>query len=220
MDKKQPPLDDPAKTPGEDASSGCAPGPDEVPAERSQPAIDGELLVHEIEVEHEELKNLKAKLKKREGEARQLRKEKDDLHDQLLRKLAEMDNLKKRVEREKSEYYQYALLEFVRELLPVLDNLERALEHPDEGDGKSFQEGVRLIHKQFVDALRKRGVAPILDVVHHRFDPNHEQALATEESEEVEEPMVAEELQRGYTLHDRLIRPALVKVRLPKKAQG
>ncbi len=219
IDKKQPPVDDEGQI-SEDAEAGH---PDSA-LERSEPkrggpALDGEVLIHEIEAEHEELKNLKAKLKKREGEARQLKKEKDELRDQLLRRLADMDNLKKRIEREKDEYYQYALTDFLKELLPVLDNLERALGHPDEGDGKNFQEGVRLIHKQFLDVIRKRGVSPIADVVDHKFDPNLEQALATEESEDVQEPMVAEELQRGYTLNDRLLRPALVKVRMPKKAK-
>jgi len=172
------------------------------------------------EHEHDSDKHLKAKLKKKDAEIKQLKKEKEELRDQLLRKMADMENLKKRLEREKSDYYQYALTDFLRDLLAILDNLERALDKPDEADGKSFQEGVRLIHKQFLDAMRKRGVAPILDVVHKKFDPNLHQALATEESDEVGEPQVSEEMQRGYTLHDRLLRPSLVKVRLPRKTQA
>ena len=164
-------------------------------------------------------KTLRAKLKKKETESKQLKKENDELRDQLLRKMAEMENLKKRLEREKNDYYQYALTDFLQDLLAVLDNLERALDNPSERDGRSFQEGVRLIHKQFLDALRKRGVSPIPDTVQQKFDPNLHQALITEESDEVSEPQVAEELQRGYTLHDRLLRPSLVKVRLPKKTQ-
>ena len=135
----------------------------------------------------------------------------------LLRKLADMDNLKKRLDREKSDYLQYALTEFIKTVLPILDNLERALNRVDEGDGPSLQEGLRLIHKQFVDTLSKNGVSPIPDVVHHKFDPNLHHALATEESDDVDEPLVIEEMQRGYTLHDRLLRPALVRVRLPRK---
>lgn len=165
-------------------------------------------------------KHLKAKLKKKDAELKQIKKEKEETRDQLLRKMAEMENLKKRLEREKSDYYQYALADFLKDLLAVLDNLERALGEPDEGDGQSFQEGVRLIHKQFLDAMRKRGVTPILDVVSQKFDPNLHQALATEESDEVDEPRVVEELQRGYTLHERLLRPSLVKVRLPRKTQA
>ena len=168
----------------------------------------------------EEGKSLKAKLKKKEAESKQLKKDNEELRDQLLRKMAEMENLKKRLERDKNDYYQYALTDFLRDLLSVLDNLERALDNPSEGDGRSFQEGVRLIQKQFLDALRKRGVSPIPDTVRQKFDPNLHQALVTEESDEVSEPQVAEELQRGYTLHDRLLRPALVKVRLPKKTQA
>jgi molecular chaperone GrpE len=219
-DKKQPPVDNEGPhIEGKEESAPAETAGDEVEIEERAPDLDADALVHEIELEHEELKNVRAKLKKREGELRQLRKEKDELRDQLLRRLADMDNLKKRLERERDDYYQYALMDFLKDLLPVLDNLERALGHPDESDGKNFQEGVRLIHKQFLDAIRKRGVSPITDVVGHKFDPNREQALATEESEEAEEPVVAEELQRGYTLNDRLIRPALVKVRMPKKAK-
>lgn len=168
----------------------------------------------------EEGKTLKAKLKKKEAESKHLKKENDELRDQLLRKMAEMENLKKRLEREKNDYYQYALTDFLQDLLAVLDNLDRALDNPSEGDGRSFQEGVRLIHKQFLEALRKRGVSPIPDTVRQKFDPNLHQALITEESDEVSEPQVAEELQKGYTLHDRLLRPSLVKVRLPKKTQA
>ncbi len=219
MDTKKPPENDETRAKGgvDDGSGGP---PEPCPPEPEGPASDTATLVHEIEVEHEELRTLRNRLKKKEGEARQLKKDNEDLRDQLLRRLADMDNLKKRLEREKTDFYQYALSEFVKELLPVLDNLERALEHPDEGNGKSLQEGVRLIHKQFLDALRKRGVAPILDIIDRKFDPAHEQALATEESDAVEEPVVAAELQRGYTLNDRLLRPALVRVRMPKKAQG
>jgi molecular chaperone GrpE len=221
-DDKHPPRDkdEGRKTEGQAVPSEASETPG-TEAEENAPegTAEVEYLAHELELEHDELKNLKSKLKKKEGEVKQLKKEKEELRDQLLRRLADMDNLKKRLERDKSDFFQYALADFIKELLPVLDSLERALERPDEGNGHSFQEGVRLIHKQFLDALRKRGVAPILDVVDRKFDPNHEQALATEESDEVEEPRVVEELQRGYTLNERLLRPALVKVRLPKKAQ-
>jgi len=123
--------------------------------------------------------------------------------------LAEQENLRKRMEREKSEYYDYALSEFLKELLVVLDNFERALEAQDESDGKSFREGIQMIYKQLCDLLLKQ----------KKFDPYFHQAFATEESEEVKEPQISEELQRGYKLRDRLLRPSLVKVIVPKKGK-
>lgn len=221
-EKKHPPDDHQPGAPGEEPADPRIdpdPGKEEIDyiSEKSKAASAP---APEHEREHDDNKHLKAKLKKKDAEVKQLKKEKEELRDELLRKMADMENLKKRLEREKSDYYQYALTDFLKDLLAVLDNLERALDNPDEGDGKSFQEGVRLIHKQFLDAMRKRGVAPILDVVHQKFDPNLHQALATEESDEVGEPQVVEELQRGYTLHERLLRPSLVKVRLPRKTQA
>jgi molecular chaperone GrpE len=164
----------------------------------------------------EEIKHLKHKLRKKEAEIKTMRKEKEELRDKYLRKLAEMENLRKRFERERQEYEQYALSEFLRELLQVLDNFERALQSRDEADGKSFQEGVEMIYRQYLDVLRKKGVAPIV-IQDKKFDPTFHQAVTTEESETVAEPEVAEELQRGYLLHGRLLRPALVKVIIPKK---
>jgi molecular chaperone GrpE len=218
-DKKQPsPEDTPPVRPAADSPDPHShPLPKEGPDTDDVPAQEG--LVPEVEPDHDELKHLKSKLKKKDGEARQLKKERDDLRDQLLRKMADMENLKKRVEREKSDYTQYALTDFVKTILPILDNLERALGHPDEGNGPSLQEGIRLIHKQFVDTLGKNGVSPIQDVVHQKFDPAIHHALATEESDDVQEPQVIEEMQRGYTLHDRLLRPALVRVRIPRKTR-
>jgi molecular chaperone GrpE len=133
-----------------------------------------------------------------------------------MRAGAEMENLRKRLEREKQEFYQFALSEFLREILAVLDNFERALKNKDQTDGKSFQEGIELIAKQFTDLLRKRGVEPI-EASQKKFDPNLHQAVLTEESDQVEEQLVGEELQKGFTLGGRLLRPSLVKVIIPKK---
>jgi molecular chaperone GrpE len=166
--------------------------------------------------ESEEIKSLKNKLRKRDSELKLLKKEEDELKDKDLRLLAEMENMRKRLEREKSEYFQFALGDLMRELLAVLDNLGRALEAKDETDGKTLRNGIELIHKQLLDLLLKNGVSR-LDVLNCKFDPASHQALMTEESEEVEEPMVVEELQKGYLLHNRLLRPSLVKVRVPKR---
>ena len=164
----------------------------------------------------EEDKGLKSKLKKREAEIKALKKDYEELKDKYLRKLAEMENLRKRFERERSEYLKYALSEYLREMLVLLDNFERALKTRDQADGKSFQEGVEMIYRQCLDLIMKKGVRPI-ELTDRKFDPTIHQALVTEESDEVEEPEVAEELQRGYWLEDRLLRPSLVKVLVPRK---
>jgi molecular chaperone GrpE len=167
----------------------------------------------------EEDKKLKSKLKKKEAEYKALRKDLDDFRDKYLRNLAEMENLRKRFERERADYLQYSLSEFLREMLVVLDNFERALKTRDQADGRSFWEGVELIYRQYLDLMKKKGVRPI-DVNEKKFDPTIHQAVMTEESDEVKEPEVAEELQRGYLIHDRLLRPSMVKVRLPRKREG
>lgn len=165
----------------------------------------------------DKIKALRGKLKKREAEIKVYKKEKDDLRDEFLRKVAEMENLKKRLEREKSEFYQYALFEFLKELLVILDNFKRALESHDRKDSKSFREGIQMIYKQYLNLLIKQGVKPV-EIKDKKFDPHLHQAFMAEESEDVEEPEIVEELQGGYTLHDRLLRPALVKVVVPKRS--
>lgn len=161
---------------------------------------------------------LKDKLKKKDADIKLLKKENERLNELILRKMADMENLKKRIERDKTEFYQYALSEFLKELFTVLDNFERALESQDQGNGKSFREGVEMIYKQYQDMLVKFGARPI-EIEGKKFDPRLHQAFITEESEDVQEPEVIEELQKGYTLHNRLLRPTLVKVAVPKKSE-
>jgi molecular chaperone GrpE len=168
---------------------------------------------------HEGSRHLKEKLRKKEAEAKHLKKELDELKEQYLRKLADAENLRKRFEREKSDYFQYALSELLLELLAISDNFERALQSaPAETDAKTFRDGVELIHRMFQSLLVKNGVQPIV-LKDRAFDPNLHHAMTVEESENVQEPEVAEELQKGYMHHTRLLRPTLVKVRVPKKGQ-
>lgn len=166
--------------------------------------------------ESEEAGKIKSRLHKKEAEIKALREERDEWKDKYLRSLAEMDNTRKRLEREREEYVKYALADFLKELLLVVDNFERALQVKDETDGRSFQEGVAMIYRQLSEILRRFGVRPV-ESNDKKFDPNIHQAVLTEEAEGVEEPEVAELLQRGYWLHDRLLRPAMVKVLVPKK---
>lgn len=172
----------------------------------------------ETKGEKEQSKTIKNALKKKDSEIKQLKKELDTLKDEFLRKAADMENLRKRLEREKNEYYKYALSELLRDLLSILDNFERALESQNQSDEGSHRKGVEMIYKQLYDFVIKQGVAPI-EIKEKKFNPHLHQAFITEESDQVEEPQVEEELQKGYTIHDRLLRPSLVKVIIPKKAE-
>ncbi len=163
-------------------------------------------------------KAFKEKLRKKDAEIKALRKDLDELKDTYLRKLADMENLRKRFDRERGEYQQYALSGLLLELLGIVDNFERALQSSAEGDGKTLRDGVELILRMFQNLLTKNGVRPIV-LEGRAFDPNFHHAMTVEESEEVAEPEVVEELQKGYMHHDRLLRPTLVRVRVPKKGQ-
>jgi molecular chaperone GrpE len=180
----------------------------------------------EIEIEYltEQKKTLKKKKpptktpsrKKEDEEIIKMKEEIKELKQEYLRQVADKENLRKRLEREKAEYYQYALSDFFGELLVVLDNFERSLKSNDQKNQDSLKEGVEMIYKQMLDLLNKYGVKPI-DIKDKKFNPHLHQAFITEESEDIEEPQVGEEFQRGYTINERLLRPSLVKVILPKK---
>ena len=139
----------------------------------------------------------------------ELRRERDTLQDRLLRTAAEFDNYRKRVERDRRDVADLAVADAVQDLLPIIDNLERALQAAPDND--PLRKGVELIHRQMTDVLRKRGVKHI-EVVGTDFDPNIHQAVAHEDSETHREGEVMEELQRGYRLGDRLLRASMVKV--------
>jgi molecular chaperone GrpE len=138
-----------------------------------------------------------------------LREENQQLKDRYLRTLADFENLRKRTEREKADFFRYALAGAMKDILPVLDNFDRALEHAEEGD--EFHKGVLLIYKQLYDVLQKHGLKPIDEEGVH-FDPNIHEAVVREEDPDVPSQTVVAVLQKGYFLHDRLLRPALVKV--------
>jgi molecular chaperone GrpE len=140
-----------------------------------------------------------------------LRREKDALQDRLLRTAAEFDNYRKRVDRERRELSEYAGADILTDLLPILDDLDRALQAPAGGDADAYRRGVELIQKQMADLLRKRGAKPI-EAVGTQFDPRYHEAVMNEVSADHREGEVMAELRRGYTLGDRLLRPAVVKV--------
>jgi molecular chaperone GrpE len=139
------------------------------------------------------------------------RRERDDYYDRLLRKTAEFDNYRKRVERERREMVQYAAGDVLEALLPVVDDFERALQVEAGADAAPYRKGVELIYKQLQDLLARRGVTPI-DTVGKPFDPRFHQAITYESSPGRAEGEVIDEVRRGYVLGERLLRPAMVKV--------
>jgi molecular chaperone GrpE len=141
----------------------------------------------------------------------ELRREKEAVQDRLLRTAAEFDNYRKRVERERRDLADYLKADILAELLPILDNFERAMQTSTGGEAEPLRKGVELIHKQLVEFLRKRGVTT-LEALGKDFDPNFHQAVIHETSVAHREGEVMEELQRGYMVGDKLLRPAMVKV--------
>lgn len=144
-------------------------------------------------------------------EIAELRQERDNLHDQLLRKAADFDNYRKRIDRERRELTELAAQDLLLELLPVLDDFERALATDVPKGAERYREGVELIYRQLQDLLKKRGVTP-LDAVGADFDPHVHQAVVQEASTTHRDGEVIAELRRGYRLGDRLLRAAMVKV--------
>lgn len=132
-----------------------------------------------------------------------------EYRDRYMRTLADFDNYRKRADREKTEFFKYALAAPMKDILPVLDNFDRALEHAEQED--DFHKGVLLIYKQLYEVLQKHGLRPIEEMGVH-FDPNIHEAVIREEDPSVPSHTVVAVLQKGYFLHDRLLRPALVKV--------
>lgn len=139
------------------------------------------------------------------------------LHDQLLRKQADFQNFRKRVEREQQEFRSQITMEVIREILPVLDALERALATTD-GSESEFRTGVQLIARQLWDTLTRFGVEP-METRGRKFDPHLHQAVEMVETSEHEDQTILEEWQRGYLFRRRLLRPAMVKVAVRRESQ-
>jgi len=143
--------------------------------------------------------------------ASQVQKERDELYDRLLRKTAEFDNFRKRIERERKDFTEWAAAEVLNDLLAVMDDFDRALAAEAPASAQVYKTGVELIHRALADLVRKRGVTAI-EAVGADFDPHLHQAVAYDMVEGAREGEVVEELRKGYMLGDRLLRPALVKV--------
>jgi len=168
----------------------------------------------ELAPDGEDLNGDETRVKTTADPAETLQREKDALQDRLLRTAAEFDNYRKRMDRERRDLSEYAATDVLRELLPIVDNFERALQAPATPETEALRKGIELIHKQMLDVLRKRGVKPI-EALGADFDPNFHQAVIHEPSDTHREGEVMEELQRGYLIGERLLRPAMVKVAKP-----
>lgn len=146
------------------------------------------------------------------GDQADTERQRDEYYDLLLRKQAEFDNYRKRVERERQMVSDAAAASMLEELLPLMDDLDRALRSEAVGDaGEAYRRGVELIHRQLGDILRKRGVRPI-EALGADFDPYYHQAVAHDPAEGRRDGEIIEEFRRGYMLGDRLLRPSMVKV--------
>jgi len=143
------------------------------------------------------------------AELQALRQERDNLYDRLLRKQAEFDNYKKRIDRERSEFVQYASAELMKELLNSLDSFDLAIRNAktDEQTLKGFE----LIYKQLLDTMGRFGLKAI-EAKGQLFDPNFHQAVSTTPTDEVPENTILDEMRKGYLLNGRLLRPAMVSV--------
>ena len=146
---------------------------------------------------------------KTENEA--LKAEKDEVFNRLLRLQAEYDNFKKRSQKEKEAERKYKSQDLINELLPALDNFERALQVEVTEANASLFDGITMVYRQFPDALKSQGVE-VIETEGKAFDPTLHHAVMQIEDEEIESNTVVEELQKGYLLKDRVIRPAMVKV--------
>ena len=149
------------------------------------------------------------------SETEKLRAERDALLDRLARLQAEFDNARKRAVREQQEFREFAAADVIKNFLPILDSLERALKAGGDSNSNSnsndFRNGIELIYRQFQDALQKIGVQPIVSVG-QAFDPRVHEAVEMVDTSEVPDHHVLDELQRGYRYKERLLRPAMVRV--------
>src|SRR5882672_4515111 len=147
-----------------------------------------------------------------QDELQKVRSERDALFERLARQQAEFENYRKRAGREQQDFRDYALADALKSLLPVLDSFELALKNAPQGkDGANLRSGLELVRKQFQDALARMGVREI-EANGAAFDPQWHQAVEMVETDRAQDNHVIDELQRGYKLKDRLLRPAMVRV--------
>jgi molecular chaperone GrpE len=160
-------------------------------------------------VEQATYADLTAQVSALTAERDRLAAEKAELYDRLLRRQADFDNFRKRAERDRSDFLQFAGMEFARELLPILDDFDRALKV--ETTDAAYAKGVELIYTRMYETLKKMGLEP-METVGKPFDPNVHQAVERVETNQAEDQSILAEFQKGYNFKGRLLRPAMVKV--------
>ncbi len=182
--------------------------PIEAPAAAPPPAEEAPA----ADAAQKEIESLKAMLELATGKTRELTQKLKDEHERTLRAAADLENYKRRAAKEREEVQRFGIEKLLKDFLPVVDNFDRALEHARSGgDMKSLQDGVAMVRKLFEDALQKHGVKAF-DAVGKPFDPNFHEAMGQMETAAQAPNTVVKELVRGFTLNDRLVRPALVMV--------
>ena len=164
-----------------------------------------------------------AELANLQQEVEKLKQESSDNYDKFVRAMADMDNIKRRSEKEKSDIRQYALESFLREMLPILDSFDQATDGSEKDEpaakgetGESFFEGMLMVKRQLSETLEKHGLTGI-EAKGAPFDPNLHQAISKVESNEIDQEIVKDEYSKGYTLNGRLLRPAMVSVLVPSE---
>ena len=167
--------------------------------------------VKEEEVKDDEIEEEIVEDINEESELDLLKKENEKLKNDFARAYADTENLKKRLNAEAEQTRKYRIQSFAKEVLPVIDNLERALKTEVSKEDEGFKKGIEMTYEQLINALKNEGVEEI-DCLNKVFDPNLEQAIMQEKVEGVESGVVIEILQKGYLLKDRILRPAMVQV--------
>ena len=182
---------------------------EEKEVEAEEKTEDTESEPEEIEKEDEEKKKgIFKKKDKKDKKDEQI----EDLTDRLKRQMAEFENFRKRTEKEKAQMFEVGAKSIIEKILPVIDNFERGLASiPEEEAGSAFADGMNMIYKQLMNELEQAGVAPI-EAVGEEFDPEYHNAVMQVENDELESGTVAQELQKGYTYRDSVVRHSMVAV--------
>ncbi|MDA3939123.1 MAG: nucleotide exchange factor GrpE [Spirochaetia bacterium] len=184
---------------------------DDIPGNESAEKIT----IAEDDISEEKVE--KTEEEKNQNIIKALEDENSSLKDQILRKQAESDNYRKRILREKEDSIKYGNSNLLLDLITIIDDFERAIKSTqDSSDAESFHSGIELIEKQFVSMLDRNWSLKRMVAVGEEFDPQLHEALGMEESSDYEKQTVLEDYQSGYILHDRVLRPAKVKVAMPK----
>jgi molecular chaperone GrpE len=173
-------------------------------------ASEEDVMKEEIETEEEDEAQKQAKLDSLQAEIEAKENLIKEYSDRMLRLQADFDNFRRRTKQEKEEISVVVVQRLIGELLPVVDNMERALAS-DHGDGAALKAGIEMVYKQLMDTLAKNGME-VIKAAGEKFDPNFHQAVMREQSADAEEDTILDELQRGYLVGGKVIRPSMVKV--------